>query len=132
MKLNVFAIVTCLLLFLGSCSVPKNVTYFQGIDNLTAEQKEMMTQNYSSKICPDDRLSITVTAWDPTVVTPFNPPVYAYAKEGDEKVQPAEQLQTYLVDKEGILSSRSSARYTSQGSRNKKLMRHCGKKLRTM
>ncbi len=101
MKLNLFAIVTCLLLFLGSCSVPKNVTYFQGIDNLTAEQKEMMYQNYSSKICPDDRLSITVTAWDPTVVTPFNPPVYAYAKEGEEKVQPAEQLQTYLVDKEG-------------------------------
>ncbi len=101
MKLNLFAIVTCLLLFLGSCSVPKNVTYFQGIDNLTAEQKEMMNQNYSSKICPDDRLSITVTAWDPTVVTPFNPPVYAYAKEGEEKVQPAEQLQTYLVDKEG-------------------------------
>ncbi len=84
-----------------SCSVPKNVTYFQGIDSLTEQQLDSMSQNYTSRICPDDRLSITVTAWDPTVVTPFNPPVYAYAAEGEEKIDVAEQLQTYLVDKDG-------------------------------
>lgn len=86
-----------------SCSVPKNVTYFQGIDSLTEQQLDSMSQNYTSKICPDDRLSITVTAWDPTVVTPFNPPVYAYAAEGEEKVQVSQQLQTYLVDKDGSI-----------------------------
>ena len=101
MRINVVAVLTFFILFLGSCSVPKNVTYFQGVDDLTPEQKELINQNYTSRICPDDRLSITVTAWDPTVVTPFNPPVYAFAKEGEEKVEPAQQLQTYLVDKEG-------------------------------
>lgn len=100
MKLKYFLFV----FFIGmvcSCSVPKNVTYFQGIDSLTEQQLDSMSQNYTSKICPDDRLSITVTAWDPTVVTPFNPPVFAYAAEGEEKVQVSQQLQTYLVDKEG-------------------------------
>lgn len=101
MRINVVAVLTLFILFLGSCSVPKNVTYFQGVDDLTPEQKELMNQNYSSRICPDDRLSITVTAWDPTVVTPFNPPVFAFAKEGEEKVEASRQLQTYLVDKEG-------------------------------
>ena len=105
MNIKLVTIWACLILFLGtSCSVPKDVAYFQGIDSLTAEQVELMNQNYSSKICPDDRLSITVTAWDATVVTPFNPPVYAFATEGEEKIQLSQQLQTYLVDKEGNIN----------------------------
>lgn len=105
MNIKLVAIWACLILFLGtSCSVPKDVVYFQGIDSLTPEQVELMNQNYTSKICPDDRLSITVTAWDATVVTPFNPPVYAYAAEGEEKIQVSQQLQTYLVDKEGNIN----------------------------
>lgn len=55
MRINVVAVLTLFILFLGSCSVPKNVTYFQGVDDLTPEQKELMNQNYSSRICPDDR-----------------------------------------------------------------------------
>ena len=105
MNIKLVAICTCLILLLGtSCSVPKDVAYFQGIDSLSVEQVELMNQNYSSQICPDDRLSITVTAWDATVVTPFNPPVYAYAAEGEEKIQLSQQLQTYLVDKEGNIN----------------------------
>lgn len=90
--------------FLGACSVPKDVVYFQGIDSLTPEQKELMNQTYTTKIVPDDLLSITVTAWDPTVVTPFNPPVYAYAGQGETGVMVSQQLQTYLVNKEGDIN----------------------------
>jgi polysaccharide export outer membrane protein len=90
-----------LLFFLTSCGTPKNVLYFQGVDSLTKEQIAQMEQNYTSRICPDDMLTITVTAWDPSVVTPFNPPVWAYASQGEVTVTNAAQLHTYLVDSDG-------------------------------
>lgn len=94
-----------LLLMLGACSVPKDVTYFQGIDKLTPEQVQQMAQTYHTPIVPDDLLTITVTAWDPSVVTPFNPPTYAYSTiiEGETTVQASQGLFTYLVDKEGYI-----------------------------
>lgn len=93
------------LLILGACSVPKDVTYFQGIDDISNEQIKQMGQVYHTPICPDDLLTITVTAWDPNVVTPFNPPTYAYSTiiEGETTVQFAQSLFTYLVDKDGCI-----------------------------
>ncbi len=93
-----------LVFVMGACGVPKDVTYFQGIDSLTPEQIEMMNQTYTTQIVPDDLLTITVSAWDPTVVTPFNPPVYAYAAQGETSTVSSTQLQTYLVDKEGNIN----------------------------
>ena len=46
-------------------------------------------------------LSITVSAWDPSAVTPFNPPVYAFASQGEEPIVASEAMYNYLVDKEG-------------------------------
>ena len=85
MKVKLVSVVALFVLLLGACSVPKDVVYFQGVDALTPEQVSKMNQAYTSKICPDDLLTITVTAWDPTVVTPFNPPVYAYATQGETR-----------------------------------------------
>ena len=79
--------------------------FIQGVDALTPEQVSKMNQAYTSKICPDDLLTITVTAWDPTVVTPFNPPVYAYATQGETTTVSSGQLRTYLVDQEGDIIS---------------------------
>jgi polysaccharide export outer membrane protein len=90
-----------LILYLTSCGTPKGVLYFQGVDSLTEEQIARMEQTYTSRIAPDDMLTITVTAWDPSVVTPFNPPVWAYAVQGEVTVRNAEQLHTYLVDSDG-------------------------------
>ena len=67
-----------------ACSAPKDVIYFQGIDDLTPEQLTKMSQTYTTKITSDDLLSINVTAWDPAAVTPFNPPVYAYSAQGEQ------------------------------------------------
>lgn len=103
MRLKVLSVFTVFILIFGACSTPKDVAYFQGIDSLTPEQINAMNQSYTSQIYPDDMLTITVTASDPTVVTPFNPPVYAYASEGETSVMPAQQLATYLVDKEGYI-----------------------------
>ena len=87
----------------SSCSVPKDVTYLQGLDSLTPEQKEMMNRSYESRICPDDQLSITVTASDPTVTTPFNPPVYSYAGAGEQATISSPAMYTYLVDADGYI-----------------------------
>lgn len=100
MKIKIVTLLV-LLCLLGACGTPKDVTYFQEIDSLTPEQLDRMNQNYTSLICPDDMLTITVTAPDPTVVTPFNLPVYAYAGQGETNVISSQQLQTYLVDKDG-------------------------------
>ena len=100
MKLKV-CLFTCLCVLLAGCRAPKDVVYFQGIDNLTPEQLESMQQQYSTKIASDDLLSITVSAWDPTSVSPFNPPVFAYSSEGDQPLFPSQSLYTYLVDQNG-------------------------------
>ncbi|MDR1500670.1 MAG: polysaccharide biosynthesis/export family protein [Tannerellaceae bacterium] len=90
-----------LVCFVTSCGTPKDVLYFQGVDSLTKEEVEKMNSSYTSRICPDDLLTITVTAWDPSVVTPFNPPPWAYAVQGEVNVSSPSQLHTYLVDTEG-------------------------------
>lgn len=104
MRLRSLPVFLLLALFLGACSAPKDVAYFQGMDTLTPQQIEQMNQTYSSRIYTDDMLTITVTAWDPTVVTPFNPPTYAVGTQGETGVYAAQQLQTYLVEQDGMIN----------------------------
>lgn len=87
-----------------SCRAPKDIVYFQGVDNLTVEKLSEMSQSYSTKITYDDLLSISVAAWDPASVTPFNPPTFAYSTEGDQPLFPSQSLYTYLVDKKGNIN----------------------------
>ncbi|WP_075965034.1 polysaccharide biosynthesis/export family protein [Parabacteroides massiliensis] len=87
-----------------ACSAPKDVIYFQGIDDLTPEQLTKMSQTYTTKITSDDLLSINVTAWDPAAVTPFNPPVYAYSAQGEQPLVASQSQYTYLVDPKGNIN----------------------------
>lgn len=87
-----------------ACSTPKDVVYFQGVDSLSTEQLAKMSQKYVTGITYDDLLSITVAAWDPASVTPFNPPVFAYAAEGEQAIAASQSLYTYLVDREGYIN----------------------------
>lgn len=89
---------------MSACKTPKDIVYFQGVDNLSSEQLKDMSQAYSTKITNDDLLSITVTAWDPSSVTPFNPPTFAYSTEGDQPIFASQSLYTYLVDKDGNIN----------------------------
>ncbi|MDY3069747.1 MAG: polysaccharide biosynthesis/export family protein [Parabacteroides sp.] len=92
--------VFCVLL--TACAPSKDVIYFQGVDSLTPEQLEAMSQTYSTKLTYDDLLSITVSNWDPASVAPFNPPVYSYsAAEGEQAIVASQSMYTYLVDKNG-------------------------------
>ena len=96
-----FYLIFSLLAFITACSTPKDVTYFQGIDHLSPEQLDSMSQTYTIKISNDDLLSINVTGWNPEVVTPFNPPVFAYSTTGEQPLTTSESLYTYLVDQNG-------------------------------
>ncbi|MDR1335911.1 MAG: polysaccharide biosynthesis/export family protein [Tannerella sp.] len=92
----------CIILLSTSCRVPKDVTYFQGIDNFSRQQWEAMKQTYNTAICPDDMLTINVSSWDPTVVAPFNPSAYGYIPQGERDMnQSVQNLYSYLVDREG-------------------------------
>jgi len=89
----------------GACSVPKDITYFQGIDDITDKQREMMNQSYNANICEDDLLTINVSSWDPTLTIPYNPPAYSYYEPSEQQVNTntVQNLFTYLVDKEGYI-----------------------------
>lgn len=103
MKLKYYLFATIVGL-MCACSTPKDVVYFQGVDQLTPEQLSKMSQTYSTKITNDDLLSITVAAWDPESVSPFNPPVFAYSSEGEQPLVPSQSLYTYLVNKDGDIN----------------------------
>ncbi|MDR1780638.1 MAG: polysaccharide biosynthesis/export family protein [Tannerella sp.] len=94
-----------LILMSGACSVPKDITYFQGIDDITDKQREMMNQSYNANICEDDLLTINVSSWDPTLTIPYNPPAYSYYEPNQQQVNTntVQNLFTYLVDKEGYI-----------------------------
>ena len=87
-----------------ACKAPKDVIYFQGIDDLTPDELAEMSQAYTIKIENDDLLSINVTAWDPVAVTPFNPPVFAYSSQGEQPLIASESMYTYLVDEDGCIN----------------------------
>ena len=87
-----------------ACSTPKDVVYFQGIDSLSTEQLANMSQKYITGITYDDLLSITVAAWYPASVTPFNPPAFSYSSEGEQPVTGSQSLYTYLVDRDGYIN----------------------------
>jgi polysaccharide export outer membrane protein len=103
---NKFVLLSCILLSLASCKVPKDVAYFQGIDGLSKEMFEKMHQTYNPKICEDDMLTINVSSWDPTVTAPYNPPAYGYYQQGEQQINTAtvENVFTYIVDREGFIN----------------------------
>jgi polysaccharide export outer membrane protein len=93
-----------LLTFLLSCSAPKDVLYFQGLDHFTHEQLAQLNQSYSSRIVANDILAISVSFWDATAILPFNPPSINRIMPGTAEVTPAEFLPTYLVDADGSIT----------------------------
>jgi len=95
----------CILAIFVSCRVPKDVTYFQGIDDLTQQQMEAMAQVNKVSINTDDLLTINVSSSDPDVVAPYNPPSYGYYQQGEtQQNNPVNSFYTYLVDSDGDIN----------------------------
>ena len=96
-----------LIIMFSSCKTPKDISYFQGIENLTEEQKEAMTQKYTPRICIDDALIIYVTSSDKETTAPFSPLPYGYYLPGEAAIgisATTQNLYTYLVDENGEIN----------------------------
>ena len=94
-------------LMFGSCRTPKDISYFQGIENLTAEQREEMNQKYVPRICVDDALIISVTSPQRADVAQFSPPPFGYYLPGESEIgisATTQNLFTYLVDEDGEIN----------------------------
>jgi polysaccharide export outer membrane protein len=90
-----------LILFLFSCSSPKDVIYYQGIDGMTPSEK---STSYEIKIQPDDLLMIIVSAEDPEIAAPFNLKSISIQSPGKLDAATGQQtMQLYLTDANGFI-----------------------------
>ena len=87
-----FAPLALCLYVLCACSTPKNITYFQDLNNPDKQSITQQNNQFVPRICVGDLLTITVSALDPAAVAPFNLPVVSYPK------------QTHTVDSEGNIN----------------------------
>ena len=99
--------VLLLIALLSSCKTPQNITYFQGIEDITEEQMTSMEQTHRPKICIDDVLIINVTSPDRETAAPYNPPPYGIYMPGEAEIgisAETQNLYTYLVDDNGYIN----------------------------
>lgn len=87
-----------MLLGLSSCHTPKDITYFQDLDEGTRREvsaaKELV-------VMPDDRLSITVHSKDPQLAMLFNLPLQSTRIGETSGSSTSNQVATYTVDAYG-------------------------------
>jgi polysaccharide biosynthesis/export protein len=95
-------VVLCVFL-LSSCVSRKEIVYFQGLEE--AGERLEQNQNKSLAIKPNDLLTISVSAPEQAAAMPFNLPVVGMPQgsgvEASLTVQGRQQLQTYLVARDG-------------------------------
>lgn len=86
-----------MMLFLGSCRTPKNVTYFQNLQN--GEQIDLASAR-DIALLPGDRVSIVVVAKDPQLAIMFNLPDVSPRINGMTTTNKNE-VNTYVLDNYG-------------------------------
>lgn len=64
--------VAALAFMLGGCSTPKDVAYFQDLDEIVINET---AQRQSIRVQPEDKLSIVVNSKDPALASIFNLPI---------------------------------------------------------
>lgn len=87
---------------MNSCVSRKEITYFQGLENIDTTLKA--DQKNSLEIKPNDLLTISVSAPEQAAAMPFNLPVVGMPQSGlgeSLTIGGRQQLQTYLVDSDG-------------------------------
>lgn len=73
--LGMMACVAVVLVFMGSCNTPKQITYFQDV---TPNETEVISNPVFITIQPGDKLSIIVKSKDPQLSDLFNLPTVSY------------------------------------------------------
>ena len=92
------------LMLLSSCSAHKKIGYLVDVDSLTSEQLSENANTMDIKFMPGDLLTILVNTTDPNASKAFNLIMPRRYKGQDETmITGQEALQTYLVDKNGMI-----------------------------
>jgi len=96
-------ILITLVLALSSCSVPKNVTYFQNLETPGTPVSPQAASTFEAKIKPKDLLAITVVASNLEATQIYNliVPQISTNITTNSYTQPA--LQPYLVEQDGTI-----------------------------
>lgn len=102
---------------MGSCTIPKNITYFQKGNDITEEDIVRMKNYIDPMIKVGDVLTIVVSSTDPLAVAPFNLPLVSFVREGSvtsnsiignastgsKDIGSTQAMQTYTVNASGYI-----------------------------
>jgi polysaccharide biosynthesis/export protein len=107
-----------------SCTTPKEIIYFQDIDEVSLKQ---LTTEYEAKIRKDDMLSIIVSGPDKQVVQPYN--LTLSDNVGGGNVDPERTTLSYLVDSKGEIDFPILGKIKVEGMTRSELVDHLTKKI---
>ena len=131
MKLKTFLILIIPAFFFSCMTVPKNVAYFQDLDEY---KRNVLIGNNSAEYEPIikkfDELLITVSApvLDQTKVAQFNLPMTVYLIQGLEStLQQSPAFQTYTVDHDGAINYPVIGRIQIAGLKKSQAIEHIKK-----
>ena len=99
MKFSKYLVLAAALLFLGACSTPKTITYFQ--DLRPGESELALTEATEIRLQPKDKLSIIVNSQDPRLTNLFNLPIVSQQIGMDASSGSSRGISGYTLDSEG-------------------------------
>lgn len=110
---------------LPGCTSPKDILYFQDIDQMTPQK---IDAEYQPVIMKDDKLQIIISGPDKSVVQPYNFTLY-YNANGNMAASSERSIIPYLVDSEGCIDMPGLGRIHVEGMRRTDLVNHITKLL---
>lgn len=105
---------------LSGCTSPKEILYFQDIDQVTPQKIEA---EYQPVIMKDDKLQILISGPDKSVVQPYNFTLY-YNATGNMGASSPNSVIPYLVDSDGCIDMPGLGRIRVEGMRRTELVNH--------
>lgn len=97
--------------FAASCTSPKQILYFQDIDEMVAQKIE---EQYEPVIMKDDKLQILISGPDKSVITPYN---FTLSDNSSGSYTSAQAVVPYLVDSDGCIDMPGLGRLKVEGMR---------------
>ena len=103
---------------LSGCTSPKEILYFQDIDQVTPQK---IDAEYQPVIMKDDKLQIIISGPDKSVVQPYNNTLY-YSANGNMGASNPNSVIPYLVDSKGCIEMPGLGRIHVEGMRSSELV----------
>lgn len=103
---------------LSGCTSPKEILYFQDIDQITPQK---IDAEYQPVIMKDDKLQIIISGLDKSVVQPYNNTLY-YNASGNMGASNPNSVIPYLVDSKGCIEMPGLGRIHVEGMRSSDLV----------